>query len=71
MGIFKGEIGERYELTQVASTTDSGIEIIKWIVLLMSYLGKKGTKKVSMLQDEEGKPSKISEIDGIFNEVLE
>ena len=42
LGIFKGETGEIYRLTLVASTTDSWIEVRKWIVLLMASLRKKG-----------------------------
>ena len=50
---------------------DSGIEVRKWILLLMLALGKKGIKSGSMFQDEEGNTSTIAELDVIFNEVLE
>ena len=67
---FKGKMVERYHLTQVASTTDSGIEVRKWIVLLMEYLVNKGINKGSMLHGEEGKTLPIASLDVIFNEVL-
>ena len=50
---------------------DSGIEVRKWILLLMLALGKKVIKSGSMFQDEEGNTSTIAELDVIFNEVLE
>ena len=51
LGIFKGETGEIYRLTLVASTTDSWIEVRKWIVLLIVSMGKKGNNNGYMLQD--------------------
>ena len=47
---FKGEMGESYYLTPVASPMDSGIEVRKWIVLLMVSLGRKGINNGSMFQ---------------------
>ena len=44
-------MGERYHLTPVASTTNSGVEARKWILLLMVALGNKGINNGSMLQD--------------------
>ena len=44
----KGRTGERYHLTQVASTMGSGIEVRKLIVLLLLALVNKGTNKGSM-----------------------
>ena len=64
-------MGERYHLNPVASTTYSGIEVIKWIVLLMVDLVNKGINNVSMFQDKEGKPVPIVALDVIFHWVLE
>ena len=64
-------MGERYRLNPVASTTDSGIEVRKWILLLMVYLGKKFINKLSILHYEEGNPVTISEIGVISHELLE
>ena len=50
--IFDAETVERYHLTPVASNTYSGIEVRKWILLLMVALINKGTNKAYMLQDE-------------------
>ena len=52
MGRLKGEIRESYHLTQVADTIYSGIEVIKWVVLLMVALVKKCINKGYMFQDE-------------------
>ena len=41
MGIFKGGMVERYQLTHVSSNMDLGMEIRKWVVLLIVALGKK------------------------------
>ena len=53
-------MGERYQLTPVAYITYSGIEVIKWIVLLMVDLEKNSFNNRSMFQSEEGKPVSIS-----------
>ena len=51
MGRFKGEMGEMYHLTPLASTTDSVIEVRKLIVLFILSLLKKGTNNGSIYQD--------------------
>ena len=50
---------------------DSGIEVRKWILLLILALVKKYIKNGPMFQDEEGNPVPISALDVIFHEVLE
>ena len=48
---FTGETVERYHLTPVVSTTDSGVEVRKLIILLMVAMGKKVINNGSMFQD--------------------
>ena len=59
LGRFIGEMRDRYHLIQVSSTTDSGTEVRKCIVLFMADLGNKGIKNIYMLQDEEETPLTI------------
>ena len=68
---FKCETGEIHHLTPFASTIDSGIEVIKSIVLLMLYLAKKGINNVLMFQNEGGDLVPIAALDVVFHEVLE
>ena len=70
LGRFTGETGENYHQNPVTSTTDSGIEVIKWRVLFMLALGEKVINSGSMLHDEEGSKVPIEALDVIFHEVL-
>ena len=63
-------MGERYRLNPVASTTDSGIEVRKWIELLMVALLNKVITNAPIFLYEEGKPVRIEALDVIFREVL-
>ena len=70
MGRLKSEMGERYHLIQLLSTTYAGIKVRKCIVLLMVALVNKVINKISMFHDEKGNLVPIAELDVIFNEVL-
>ena len=62
---------ERYHLTPVGYTTHSGLDVIKWILLLVVLVGNKGVNNVSIFKYEERKPVPIAELDVIFHEFLE
>ena len=68
---FKVETVESYQLTPVASTMDSGMEVRKWIVSLVVSLVNKVINNESVLEDKSWNPLPIAVLGVIFYEVLE
>ena len=59
LGRFKGETGERYHLTPLASVTDSGLKIRFWVESLVEVREKQGRfHGPAFCKDDTGKPAR-------------
>lgn len=71
LGRFKGETGERYHLTPLASVTDSGLKIRFWVESLIEVREKQGRfHGPAFSKDDTGKPARARDYELSIMDVL-
>ena len=71
LGRFKGETGEKCHLIPLPFMINSGIQVGKWLEMLVSIQASEGRYCGPAFCDERGNVAQSSEYDATFIEVLE
>jgi hypothetical protein len=71
LGRFKGETGERYHLTPLASVTNSGLEIRYWVESLVEVREKQGRiNGPAFCNEKSGKPARARDYEMYIMDAL-
>lgn len=70
LGQFKGETGERYHLTPLASKTASGMEIWREVTRLIVAWDMRGVRQGPLFQDGNGGVIKMATLDAVMHKYL-
>lgn len=70
LGRFKGETGERYHLTPLASMTDLGLPIRRWITMLVVAWDMRGIRSGPLFREHNGEVMAMAKLDGIMHRYL-